>query len=286
MQGCKESPTQTNNENSSTPFVSEIIELTKCNFETAELIIDKHPFQVSDSIKIQYLINTLENLDTLKDDGRIIFGDTITIKCKSNSDLLVLVNQDYIKFNNQKYKPNPKLAWELRKLEGEAFVTKRIKQALSNIDSTTKLSLRDCSLDSIPSEIFKLRNLEFLDLSLNIIKKVPDGIGELKNLKELSISYNLLDEISPEISQLKQLEIFWLLDNELNSIPDRICELNKLKELNLNGNKIQELPNCIPEMDSLERLLIGTWEDSDQSKRLIKQIDKFKKINNKLEIGT
>lgn len=284
MQGCKESPTQPINENSTTPFTSEIIELTQCSDKTAELIVDNHQFQLSDSIKIQYLINTLENLDTIKDDGRIIFGDTIIFNCKPNSNLVVFINQDYIKFNNQKYEPNTKLAWELRKLEGEAFVRKRLRQVLSKIDSTTKLSLRDCSLDSIPSEIFKLRNLEFLDLSLNIIKNVPDGISQLKNLKELSLSYNLIDKISPQISKLQQLETLWLLDNELNSIPDKICELKKLKELNLNGNQIHELPDCIPKMETLERLFIGTWEDDNQSEKLKKQIEEFKIINNKLQI--
>ncbi len=284
LQCCKENPIKNTKEGTSTSLDAEIIDLTKCNCKTAELIIDKHSFQVSDTITIHYLVNTLENLDTIKDDGRIIFGDTIIFNCHSNFDLLVLVNQDYIKFNNQKYKPDSKLKWELRKLEGEATVRKGIKRALSNLESTTELSLRDCSLDSIPSEIFKLRNLEFLDLSLNLIKKLPDEIGELQNLRELSISYNLLDHISPEISQLKNLENLWLLDNELNSIPYGICDLSKLKELNLNGNKIQELPNCIPKMDSLERLFIGTWEQTDQSKKLIKQVEKFKLINEKLTI--
>ncbi|MFT4535476.1 MAG: hypothetical protein ACI9P5_002845, partial [Saprospiraceae bacterium] len=156
IQGCKEVP----NRDLVKATYDEIIDLNKCICQTATLKIDKHSFQVSDSIKIQTLRTELEALDTIKDDGRVIFGDTIIFNCKSDAQLMVFVNDDYIKLNNQKYKPNFKFRRKLRKYEGDAYVDKVIKKALSNIDSTTELSLRNCSLDSIPDEVFQLYNLE------------------------------------------------------------------------------------------------------------------------------
>ena len=260
------------------------IDLNNCKCQLVNLIVNKKQFQISDSIKIRTLKDELKNLKPIKDDGRVIFGDTIIFNCNSNSSLMVLINEDYIKLNNQKYKPRPKLRKILRKYKGDEYVYNAIKQALLNKDSTTKLSLRDCSLESIPPEIFELQNLEFLDLSLNIIKEIPDEIYKLKKLKRLGVSYNLIDKVSPNISQLYNLENIWFLDNRLKKIPDGICDLKNLKELNITGNPIIKLPNCIPKMKSLENFYFGTFSDTTHSESILKQIELFKKMNKELNI--
>ena len=260
------------------------INLKDCKSKKAELVVYKKHFQITDSLKIQSLKNELENLEPIEDDGRIIFGDTIIFNCNSNNNITVLVNDDYIKLNDQKYKSLPNLKRMLRKYEGDAHVDKVLKQALSNIDSTTNLSLRDCSLETIPTEIFGLINLESLDLSLNVIKEIPDEIYKLEKLKRLGMSYNLIEKVSPKISQLHNIENIWFLDNNLKEVPDGICKLTKLKELNITGNPIVKLPNCIPKMESLENFYFGTFSDTSHSKSILYQIENFKIINKDLHI--
>ena len=197
---------------------------------------------------------------------------------------MIEVNEDFIKLNNKKYHPQKTTTRLLRAYKGDNFTDKTISKAISNINSTKSLILRDCNLSSIPLEIFKLKNLEYLDLSINTIKSIPDGISELKNLKNLSISYNLLDQINPEISNLPKLETLWFLDNRLELIPDELCEMKNLVELNITGNPINKLPMCVPRMSRLENFYFGTFSDSLHSQSILDQIELYKQINSNLNI--
>ena len=262
----------------------QVVTLNECVCSSIDYKYRRSNFSIVDTSKVKNLKNELNKLRVIDDDGRIIFGDTLILNCNNGKHLQIEVNEDYIKLNDQKYHPQKSTSKLIRHYKGDARRTRAIQNALSDIESTKSLSLRDCNISKIPKEIFRLINLEYLDLSLNTIDTIPAEISNLKMLKELSISYNLLRNISPEISKLENIERIWFLDNNLNLIPDEICELKNLKELNLNGNKLEELPICIPNMESLERVFVGTFEEKDQSKKVLKQIEEFKKINENLNI--
>nr|WP_245158123.1 leucine-rich repeat domain-containing protein [Brachyspira suanatina] len=55
--------------------------------------------------------------------------------------------------------------------------------------------------------MFKLYNIEFLDVSSNKIKKIDSKIKNLENLEELIIDSNKLKSIPKEINNLKKLKI-------------------------------------------------------------------------------
>eukprot|EP00980_Cylindrotheca_fusiformis_P000269 scaffold66_cov115-Cylindrotheca_fusiformis.AAC.1 len=87
---------------------------------------------------------------------------------------------------------------------------------------------------SIPTEIGKLRNIEYIDMSLNQIEgKLISEIGFLENLKSLSLQYNILSGSLPtEIGKLSSLEHLALGYTDLSgSIPSEIGLLSFLQAL-------------------------------------------------------
>lgn len=58
------------------------------------------------------------------------------------------------------------------------------------------LSLAGCSLESIPSFVYELKQLERLDLSHNRIACIDDQLTRLDSLKHLDLTYNALTDIA------------------------------------------------------------------------------------------
>lgn len=256
----------------------------ECNCSAIDFQYNNTKFTITDTLKIQTLKREFANLKPIEDDGRIIFGDTLFLKCFGGSIISIEINDDYIKIFDKKYKPQKSTSRIIRNYEGDAYAAKTIKLALENIDSTKTLILRDCNLRVIPKEIFKLENLEYLDLSINLIKNIPDDISKLHNLRDLSICYNLLDNVNPSISKLENLEKLWFLDNRIKVIPNELCDLKSLVEINITGNPIKNLPTCIPKMKLLENFYFGTFGDSIHNQNILNQIENFKRINKDLNI--
>jgi len=107
-------------------------------------------------------------------------------------------------------------------------------------------------------------NTGLLDLSINKIQKIGD-LTNLKNLQYFNISFNLLTEINPQICTLKDLYVLDLSYNALEILymEDFVCEtdtsvfnttsnylFSNLEYVFLIGNKIKEINN-------LDLLLVG-----------------------------
>ena len=111
----------------------------------------------------------------------------------------------------------------------------------------------ELKLDTIsdPENIYKLVNLELLDLTDNSIEDISPEISNLTNLETLNLTYNGITEIIPEMCQLPNLSSLYLGYNGVTSIPSEICTLAYLTELLLNDNCITEIP---PELCQLKNL--------------------------------
>ncbi|WP_372370398.1 leucine-rich repeat domain-containing protein [Candidatus Uabimicrobium sp. HlEnr_7] len=106
-------------------------------------------------------------------------------------------------------------------------------------------------LKELPTEIWQLPNLTFLNLSSNLLTKLPSKINLLSNVTSLSLSYNELTELPPEIGGLSSLTSLNLSYNKFIKLPPEIGKLSNLRELYLSGNKFENLkmiekylPNC------------------------------------------
>ena len=60
----------------------------------------------------------------------------------------------------------------------------------SRFTNLKSLNLSHCSLESLPSSLFKIHTLESLDISDNNFTFIPVEIGYLKSMKNLNISNN------------------------------------------------------------------------------------------------
>lgn len=113
-----------------------------------------------------------------------------------------------------------------------------IRAAIATAAKTKKLDLSFLQLTSIPASALKLKHLEELNLSNNLLEDIPSSISQLVSLKKFDISCNKLTHISDHIASCTALENLNLSNNLLSSIPNTISTLNKLKTINVYNNKL------------------------------------------------
>lgn len=119
---------------------------------------------------------------------------------------------------------------------------------LSFLTNLKFLELVGCELKSVPASIINLKQLEYLNLSLNYLSVLPDNISEITNLKEIDLTNNCFVEVPKQIGQVKELLYFdinnaemggqfrngnFFCKNTLTSYPTILSECKKLKKVHL-----------------------------------------------------
>jgi len=118
-----------------------------------------------------------------------------------------------------------------------------------------KLDLSGKQLEKVPDYVFKLTNLEELNISNNqITGNLPVEIRNLKNLRVLSADDNLMTGIPAEIGQLPSLQVFSINNNLLAGIPKEMGQAKNLRTLDLSNNQLTGLPNELASLENLETL--------------------------------
>ncbi len=117
-----------------------------------------------------------------------------------------------------------------------------------------KLRLNELELETIPTGVFALEQLEVLDLFINKIKVIPPQIGQLKNLKELLISANPIERLPMELAQLTKLETLKLESGKLTAFPEVLLEIPSIEHVSLDYNNIPFLPKEIINLKNLRYL--------------------------------
>ncbi|KAL5735933.1 hypothetical protein ACOSQ2_030721 [Xanthoceras sorbifolium] len=118
------------------------------------------------------------------------------------------------------------------------------KIPLANFSSLTTLDLSDNQFDNslIPSWVFDLSRLVFLDLSLNSFEgPIVDGVGNLTSLRHLDLSYNHFNSsITNWLSSFNRLEYLSLSSNDLQgSISSDLGNLTSIITLDLSYNSLE-----------------------------------------------
>lgn len=148
------------------------------------------------------------------------------------------------------------------------------------LPEVTQLFLYWASLKEIPDLIYRMPNLEHLNLEGNRITSVPEKLSSCKQLKKLELgtnaihspeslknlppnltkldlSNNTIGEISSHITHLKNLEELHLNSCGIKRIPPQIKQLKKLKILDLYNNQIKTLPIALGKLNGLRELIVG-----------------------------
>ena len=137
-------------------------------------------------------------------------------------------------------------------------------EASKNPDAVVKLVLRKQHLKSFPREIFRFKNLQYLDISKNSITELPDSIGTLTNLQYFACSKTGLKTLTKEIGKLSNLTYLNLNQNDLERLPPQIGNLEKLEYLDLWSNNFDEYPPAFANLKSLRMLDLRNILISDE----------------------
>ncbi|CAL1543206.1 unnamed protein product [Lymnaea stagnalis] len=114
----------------------------------------------------------------------------------------------------------------------------------------------DYKLQILPAEIGKLLNLTTLILDTNELVEVPVEITLLTNLERLALSNNHLTELPNGIKRLKKLTSLHMANNKFQIFPMELCEITALVFLDASDNMIKLLPKKISKLKNLETLLL------------------------------
>ena len=147
-----------------------------------------------------------------------------------------------------------------------------ISEALKHPEQVIKLQLKREKLKTIPIEVFKFTNLQYLDVSKNNIVEIPSEIKLLKNIQYLNISKNKLEKLPPEIGELHHLKNLQIGQNELYALPPEIGNLEELTILDAWSNNLGTFPQ---ELSNLKKLKLFDLRDiliSNQEKRRIQSL--------------
>lgn len=108
----------------------------------------------------------------------------------------------------------------------------------SLLDTVTVLNLEDCGIAQISKELFKLRNLESLNISANKLISLPSSVGQFKKLQELKAETNYLIELPKEIGQCISLRVLKVSENQISKLPEELKYLTLLEQFCIAGNEL------------------------------------------------
>lgn len=155
-----------------------------------------------------------------------------------------------------------------------------LQEAVKDPEKVEVLVLRSRKLDSIPAEIFRMKNLIHLDLSRNRIDSIPPEIGQLNRLEHLELSNNRLEALPEEIGRLTSLRYLGLNRNLVRQLPPTIGDLSELEVLELWDNELEDVPDEIAKLQNLRLLeLRGILFSEEMQTRIDSLVVRSAKIN-------
>jgi Leucine-rich repeat (LRR) protein len=147
-----------------------------------------------------------------------------------------------------------------------------IEEASKHPEQVIKLVLKRYKLQTIPQEVFKFTNLQYLDVSKNNILEIPDDIAILKNLQYLNLSKNKIEKLPPEIGTLHYLKNLQIGQNEIYSLPNEIGSLEQLIILDAWSNNLGTFPESLSNLKNLKMFDLRDIIISDKEKKRIQSL--------------
>lgn len=129
-----------------------------------------------------------------------------------------------------------------------------LTEALKEPDKVIKLVLRKKKFNNFPKEIYKFKNLQYLDLSKNTIKELPDSITIFKNLQQLIVSKCNLETLPINFGELVSLKYLNLNQNDIYKLPYSFGNLTKLEYADLWSNNLDYFPESMNKLTNLKSM--------------------------------
>ena len=133
----------------------------------------------------------------------------------------------------------------LERLEAPVSTLKYIPESFGHLPRLQHADFARCQLTALPSSIGdRLVSLTYLKLSQNTLESLPSSIGLIPNLEELYVDRNRLCTLPDSMRHLNKLKMLDLFRNCLQEMPHFVMELPSLTELDLEGNPfVEALPD-------------------------------------------
>lgn len=167
--------------------------------------------------------------------------------------VLKCVGLESVEFVNTHLTRLPRELRKLKKLTQVRVLNNRSQSQfrLSRNKHITFLTIRSNEPGKLPSRYNKLRRLDSLDLSRNLMSQFPNIP---RRLKRLSVSENDLTLEDLRIRGTKKLEVLAMRHNKVRVLPGEFRKLPKLRKLNLQYNLIEDVGEGIAALQKLEEL--------------------------------
>lgn len=170
-------------------------------------------------------------------------------------DLKKLGNLNYLEYFGSKIDTVPSDIAYLSKLKtlkiSSTNDTLKLPTTLKYLKNLKDVTIENCILDSFPKEVFKIPNLNYLNLTNTNIYYVTRHFERFVNLEVLVIDANQLQTLPFDIYKAKKLRLLSVKNNHLKKLPDTICQMENLTLLDVRGNNfskdyIEELKALLP----------------------------------------
>ncbi|XP_012258936.2 leucine-rich repeat serine/threonine-protein kinase 1 [Athalia rosae] len=114
----------------------------------------------------------------------------------------------------------------------------------------TRIDISHNSITSVPSIIFHLQSLRYLNMAQNKIDMLTIELKTSKDklcpvLEEMYLQDNRLEQLPEFIFDLPALEIMDVSNNKLQCLPNNLWKAPRLKELNASFNLLRDLPSQV-----------------------------------------
>lgn len=171
------------------------------------------------------------------------------------TDFKKLANLNYLEFFGAKFDSIPADIAYLSKLKtlkiSSTNDTLHLPTSLRYLKNLKDVTIENCVLDSFPKEIFKVPNLNYLNLTNANVFYITKHFERFNTLEVLVLDANKLNEIPYQIYLAKNLRLLSVKNNFLKKLPDSISQLENLTLLDVRGNNfskeyIEELKALLP----------------------------------------
>lgn len=220
--------------------------------------------------KLYAKIGKLKDLQALKLSGNEVntfppgFGDMYNLLYFASynneftsfpADIKKLGNLNYLEFFGSKIDSIPADIAYLSKLKTLKFSssndTLKLPTTLKWLKNLKDVTIENCVLDSFPKELFKIPNINFLNITNANVFYITKHFERFTNLEVLVLDGNQLQTLPFDIYKAKKLRFLSVKNNHLQKMPDTICQLESLTVLDVRGNGfskeyIEELKALLP----------------------------------------
>lgn len=118
-----------------------------------------------------------------------------------------------------------------------ALETKRCELIISGSSFSERIEK-----EGLDPGLFRLKSLNFLEISNTCLKELPSSISDLTNLSRVVLRGNAFESLPAEICKLGKLKFLDVSQNALTVLPEDLGALTDLQALNVRCNQLSKMP--------------------------------------------